>query len=201
MRCWCPRRRAINGRAVIAHRPVYRNGAILLPRGAPAVIQIAALNASGLKASGSLTSVSAGFDGKLALAGSGITGNLIFEPQGSVQRIDADLAFRDARLAGPPLIAVRQGSLKASLLLDPAGMSTDATFQLAGVRYGAVSLGRLNGTAKLRGGSGEVRASIAGSRGRQFDLQTIAQIRPTALSSKRAVRSTGGRWCSASRQS
>ncbi len=161
--------------------PFTGNGAILLPRGSGAVIQIAALDVSGLKASGALRSASGGFDGTLALAGSGINGSLAFKPQSSVQRIDADLVFRDARLAGPPLIAVRQGSAKASLLLDPAGMTTDMTFQLAGVRYGAVSFGRFNGTAKLRGGSGEVRASIAGSRGRQFDLQTIAQIAPNRI--------------------
>lgn len=161
--------------------PFTGNGAILLPRGQAAVIQIATLNASGLKASGALRSVPAGFDGTLALAGSGITGSLVFKSQGSIQRIDADLIFRDARLAGPPLIAVRQGSLKAALLLDPAGLSTDASFRLLGVRYGAVSLGRLTGTAKLRGGTGEVRAAIAGSRGRPFDLQTVAQIFPNRI--------------------
>ncbi|CAM3180904.1 Translocation/assembly module TamB [Sphingomonas antarctica] len=161
--------------------PFTGNGAILLPRGQAAVIQIATLNASGLKASGSLRSVPAGFDGTLALAGSGVSGSLVFKPQGDIQRIDADLAFKDAHLAGPPLITVRQGSMKAALLLDPAGLSTDATFQLAGVRYGAVSLGRLNGTAKLRGGTGEVRASVAGSRGRPFDLQTVAQISPNRI--------------------
>ena len=161
--------------------PFTGNGAILLPKGGAAVIQIATLNASGLKISGSLRSVPAGFDGTLALAGSGVSGSLIFKPQGDIQRIDADLAFKDAHLAGPPLITVRQGKVQASLLLDPAGVSTDATFQLAGIRYGAVSLGRLNGTAKLRGGTGEIRAAIAGSRGRPFDLQTVAQISPNRI--------------------
>ncbi len=161
--------------------PFTGNGAILLPRGAAAVIQIAQINASGLKVAGSLRSAPAGFDGTLNLTGSGVSGSLVFVPQGSIQRINADIAFRDARLAGPPIIAIRQGTVQAALLLDPAGLSTDATFRLAGVRYGAVSLGRLNGTAKLRGGSGEVRASIAGSRGRPFDLQTVAQISPNRI--------------------
>nr|MBA3897624.1 translocation/assembly module TamB [Sphingomonadaceae bacterium] len=162
--------------------PFTGNGAILLPHGSPATIQIARLNASGFQATGALRSLPGGFAGRLALGGSGISGTLDFAPAGSSQRIEAHLIARDAKLIGPPVIAARRGRLDAVLLLDPAGTSVDAIAQAQGLRYSGVSLARLALTAKLRGGTGEVRAAFAGSRGRAFDLQTVAQVSPGRIS-------------------
>nr|MDQ2879351.1 translocation/assembly module TamB [Pseudomonadota bacterium] len=44
-----------------------------------------------------------------------------------------------------------------------------------------LALGRFAATAHLRGGTGEVRASIAGQRGRAFDIQTVTQIAPNRI--------------------
>ncbi len=153
--------------------PFTANGAILLPPGQPATIAIAALDVSGTRASGSLAVVDGGFTGRLAVGGGGLAGELLFRPVGSVQRVEAHLDAKAARLAG---VTLRQGHLDLVTLLDPAGTSIDATATGLGVRRGSLSLARFAGTARLRGGVGEIRASIAGSRGRAFDIQSVTQV-------------------------
>ena len=171
-----------SARGVSTLGPFTGNGAILLPRNGNAVIQIAALDASGLRATGSLQALNGGLAGQMALNGSGVSGTLDFAVPGSVQRIEAHLTARDAKLAGPPVIAARRGQLDAVMLLDPRGTTIDATVTGQGLRYGNLTLAKLAGNAKLRDGSGEVRAEFAGSRGRTFDLQTVAQVSPERIS-------------------
>jgi translocation and assembly module TamB len=162
--------------------PFTGNGAILMPKGGTTTVQIAALDASGLRATGNLQALSGGFGGRLALNGSGISGTLDFAVPSGVQRIEAHLTARDAKLAGPPIIAARRGQVDAVMLLDPRGTTIDATVNGQGLRYGNLVLARLSGTTKLRDGSGEVRATFAGSRGRTFELQTVAQVSPDRIS-------------------
>jgi translocation and assembly module TamB len=161
--------------------PFTGNGAILLPSGGQAIIQVAQLAASGLVGKGQFHAVSGGLDGQLALSGSGISGTLAFAPQRDIQRIEAHLTARDAKLLGPPLIVARRGQADAVLLLNPKGTDVDATIQGQGLRYGGISLARLTANIHLRDGSGEVKTSFAGSRGRAFDLQTVAQIAPDRI--------------------
>ncbi|MES2290636.1 MAG: translocation/assembly module TamB domain-containing protein [Pseudomonadota bacterium] len=161
--------------------PFEGNGAILLPNGGPTVIQIASLTASGVKASGNLTVVTGGVAGQLAVAGGGLTGDVVLGIERGIQRVEAHLTARDVKLVGPPLIVVQRGKLDLVALLDPKGTSVDATFAGQGLRYGDVSLARLNGSAKLVGGTGEVRANFAGSRGRGFELQTVAKVSPDRI--------------------
>ncbi|CAN5198116.1 translocation/assembly module TamB domain-containing protein [soil metagenome] len=161
--------------------PFTGNGAILLPSGGQAVIQVGQIAASGLIAKGQFRAVAGGLDGQLALSGSGISGTLGFAPQNGIQRIEAHLTARDAKLVGPPLIAMGRGKIDAVLLLDPKGTDVDATVQGQGLRYGSIGLARLAGNIRLRDGAGEVKASFAGSRGRAFDLQTVTQIAPNRI--------------------
>ncbi len=162
--------------------PFTGNGAILLPKRGNAVIAIAALDASGLRASGSLQALTGGFGGRLALSGSGISGTLDFAAPSGVQRIEAHLTARDARLAGPPLIAARRGQVDAVMLLAATGTTIDANVTGQGLRYGNLSLAKLTASTRLRDGAGEVRAAFAGSRGRTFDLQTVAQVSSDRIS-------------------
>ncbi|TPG12828.1 translocation/assembly module TamB [Sphingomonas oligophenolica] len=155
--------------------PFTASGSILLPRGQGATIAIAQLDVAGTRATGNLAVVSGGFDGRLAVAGGGLTGELLFRPVGTVQRVEAHLDARNATLAGATL---RQGHLDLVTLLDPAGTSIEATATGQGLRQGRLSLARFAGNARLRGGVGEVRASISGSRGRAFDIQTVTQVTP-----------------------
>ncbi|CAN5841654.1 hypothetical protein BH11PSE6_BH11PSE6_02350 [soil metagenome] len=156
--------------------PFTGNGEILLPRGGGGTIAINRLDVSGTTASGALQIVTGGFDGRLAVAGGGISGELLFRPVGTVQRIEAHLAAEAARLADN--LTLRRGRLDAVVLLDPAGTSIEATASGIGLRRGTMSLGRFAVTASLRGGRGEVRASISGARGRAFDIKTVTQVTP-----------------------
>ncbi|WP_238475332.1 translocation/assembly module TamB domain-containing protein [Sphingomonas cavernae] len=156
--------------------PFTSNGAILLPQGQPATIAIADLKVSGTTAKGQLRSLPGGFDGRLDIAGGGLSGSLAFAPVGDVQQIVADLTASGARFEGPPEIAIRRGRVQATMLLDPAGTAIDADFDLRGFRRGTIHLSRLQGTAKLKAGVGQVRALVRGARGRAFDLQLVADI-------------------------
>ncbi len=157
--------------------PFTTNGAILLPPGADATIAIAALNVAGTKASGNIAVVDGGFNGALAVAGGGISGELLFRPVGQIQRVEGHLAAKAATL---DTVALRQGKLDFVTLLDPAGTSIEATATGLGLRRGTVSLARFNGSASLRGGVGTIKASIAGSRGRAFDIQSVTQVTATS---------------------
>jgi translocation and assembly module TamB len=150
-------------------------GAILLPPGAGAAIRVDALNVAGTKAAGTLGIVDGGFAGRLSVGGGGFAGELLFAVPGGVQRVEAHLTARGAQLSGATL---RQGRLDLTMMLDPAGTTIDATATGLGLRRGPLSLARLAVTAKLRDGSGEVRASVAGSRGRAFEIQSVTQVSP-----------------------
>ncbi len=144
------------------------NGAILLPSGGTARIAVAALNVAGTRASGALDVVEGGFNGALDVTGGGIGGRVALSPQRGIQRVDIDLEARAATLAQG--LRIRRGQLQAVMLLDPAGTSIDATLNAAGLRRGTLSLARLAANAKLVGGIGQARVSIAGSRGRAFAI-------------------------------
>jgi translocation and assembly module TamB len=158
--------------------PFTGTGAILLPAGRPAVIQVAALNVSGTRASGALRSDPGGFTGQLDVAGGGLNGRLLFNPFGEHQRISVNLAAEDARFPGPPPILVRRGSIEGVIVLDPAGTSVEGRLVARGLSRGGLSIASLDAEASLRGGVGEVRARVAGSRGRDFAFSAVADVAP-----------------------
>ncbi|OWK31921.1 translocation/assembly module TamB domain-containing protein [Sphingomonas mucosissima] len=151
-------------------------GEILLPRGADAQIAVRRLSVSGTRAAGTIGITDDGFDGRLVVAGGGIDGEVLLRPVGTVQRIEARLSLRGARLAGEA--TVRQGRLELVALLDPAGTNVEATFNGTGLRRGALSIARVAANAKLRDGVGQIRAAAAGSRGRAFDIQSVIDVTP-----------------------
>ena len=156
--------------------PFASNGAILLPAGQAATIAVAALDVTGTRGHGALRSDPGGFTGQLAVAGGGLSGTLGFVPVGTIQKIDAHLLADKAALAGKAGLTVRKGMLDATLLLRPEGPAVNATIAGQGLRRGGIAIARLASNIDLAGGRGTVKASIAGSRGRAFDLQTVATI-------------------------
>ncbi len=151
------------------------NGAILLPKSGDGTISIADLAVSGTHLQGPLAIVPGGFDGKLAVKGGGLSGDLLFRPAGGHQRIEAHLDATGATLG---TLTLRRGHLDAVAVLDPAGTSIEASLTGAGLRRGSLVLGRIAARASLRGGAGTVTASIAGTRGRAFDIQSVTQVTP-----------------------
>lgn len=160
--------------------PFTGNGNIQLPKGGQGVVQVAAIDVSGTRAQGALNIVTGGFDGQLAVAGGGISGTLLFQPVDGVQRIEGQLDANGATFANN--LTLRRGHVDLVAMLHPAGASLEATATGAGLRRGSLIIGRFAGHASLRGGTGEIRASIAGSRGRAFDIQTVTQVTPGSYS-------------------
>ncbi len=151
-------------------------GEILLPRGGQARIAVARLDVSGTRASGALDIVAGGFAGRLNVAGGGLSGALDFAPVGTVQRVSGGIAARMARLGAAA--TVRQGRVDFTALLDPAGARVEATATALGLRRGSLSIARFAGNVRLAGETGEARASVAGSRGAGFAVQTAVAIAP-----------------------
>ena len=189
--------------------PFTGNGAILLPRGQPALIRIAALDVSGSHASGSLRSDPGGFSGRLDVDGGGLNGVLLFSPVGTNQRIAVDLRANEARFAGPPPIMMRRGTITGVVILDPAGTSIEGRVVARGLSRGPVYLASLDTSASLRGGVGRVTARVAGSRGRDFNFTLAADVaqnryrvtgrgtldrRPLELASPAVLTSTPDGW-------
>lgn len=152
------------------------NGAILLPKGGGGTIAIADLSVSNTHAKGALAIVTGGFDGRLAVAGGGLAGELLFRPVDGKQRIEAHLDAAAAKLA--EAVTVRRAHLDLVTVLDPAGSSIEASLTGGGLRRGSLVIGRFAAHASLRGGTGTITASIAGSRGRAFDIQSVVRVTP-----------------------
>jgi len=158
--------------------PFSGGGAILLPPGGNATIQISALNVSGTRVTGSLRIATGGIAGNLDLSGGGLTGRLALNPVASGQSIAFNLAARDASFAGPPPILIRRGQANGVVILGSAGTSIEGRVQLRGMSRGSLSLGRLDASASLRAGRGRIEARLAGSRGQDFALNLAADVTP-----------------------
>jgi translocation and assembly module TamB len=160
--------------------PFTGRGVILLPPGGQAVVRVANLAVSGVTASGDIRPVAGGLDGQLGVTGP-VTGYINFQPVNAVQQIQLKLAANDASFDGPTVIAVRRGTLDGTILLDPAGTTINATAQARGLRVGGILLGRFAANAEMTDGAGRIRASLAGQRGRIFDIQGEAQVEPDRI--------------------
>lgn len=154
--------------------PFDGQGTILLPPGGQARIEIARLDVSGTRATGGLDIVPGGFAGRVTLAGGGLSGPLDFAPQGQVQQIRGSIEARSARLG--EAVTVRQAHVDFTTLLDPAAAQVEATVTGIGLRRGGLSIARFAGNVRLAGDNGTIRASIAGSRGGGFAIQSVTQV-------------------------
>ena len=161
--------------------PFTAEGNILLPPGGSAVIDIARLSVGGTTARGRLTAVTGGLTGNLTVAGGGLDGRIALAMVRGIQRAEVHMTARNAQFAGPPPIMIGRGTIDAVVLLDPRGTDVQATFSGSGFRRGNLSIARFQGDARLVDGSGLVRASIAGARGRSFALQLTAGVTPDRI--------------------
>ncbi|MFM1981350.1 MAG: hypothetical protein RJB22_69 [Pseudomonadota bacterium] len=150
-------------------------GRLALPRGGRPNIEIADLTAGGIRASGNLAPIPNGLGGSLTLSGAA-TGRLDMDVASGMQRIRASIDARNARFAGPPAIAMARGSFDGTILLDPRGTSIDGTFSGRDVRYANLTAARLNGSVRLAGGRGDVKATLSGARGGDYTLSTDVRL-------------------------
>lgn len=157
--------------------PFEGNGQIALPSGRAATIDVQRLVVSGTVSQGIITPVAGGLAGRVAVTGA-VTGFVDLAMVDGLQRLAAELNAADARFNGPSPIVVRQGKLTATMLLDPAGASIDATLQARGVQMGPLRIGRIAANTRLVDGRGIARASLSAPRGGLFELQMEAGIAP-----------------------
>ena len=148
-------------------------GAILLPRGGQGTIRFDRLDVTGTRAAGDLAIVPGGFAGVLDVQGGGLSGDVTLRPDDGVQAINIGLVAANARLAG---VGIRRGRLDATVRLEPDGAVLNASASANGLERGTLRLARFTGTAQLRGDTGQLTASIAGTRGRAFAIQGRADI-------------------------
>ncbi len=160
--------------------PFTGRGVILLPPGGQAVIRVANLAVSGVTAAGDIRPTDGGLDGQLGVNGP-VTGYVGLKPINGIQQVQLKLNATDASFDGPTAIEVRRGTLDATILLDPDGTTVSAVAQARGLRVGGILLGRFAANAQLIDGSGKVTGSLAGQRGRLFDLQGEAQVEPDRI--------------------
>ena len=162
--------------------PFTSNGRILLPKGAPTVIDIAALNVAGSVAQGSLRADPGGFTGRLQMEQGPLSGRLDFSPVGGDQRIEVHLAANNLTVAEPTALSVRSGRVDGTVILAEGRTTLDGIVSARGLSTSGITFARLTANARLVNGSGEVRAAVAGSRGTAFQLVTVAQVSPDRIS-------------------
>jgi translocation and assembly module TamB len=158
--------------------PFTGTGNILLPPRGQAIVQVAALDVSGTRASGALRLDPHAFTGRLGVAGGGLDGELLFGPFNNRQRVAVTLNASDARFYGPPPIVIRRATIEGVLLLDPGGNSIEGRLTARGVSRGPLSIANVEASASLRGGFGRIAARIAASRGRDFTFNAVADAAP-----------------------
>lgn len=155
--------------------PFTGDGAILLPRGGQAAIRVDRLDVSGTRAKGLIQIADAGFEGDVGFTGGGLDGRLHFAPVNGVQAIEGDVTARNAALG--PGMSVRRARASFRLLFDPDGASVTANVQAGGLSNGSMRIGRLVADVQMRGGDGTIKATLSGSRGRAFNIDTMTEIR------------------------
>jgi translocation and assembly module TamB len=173
-----PNAYAFTAAADSALGPVQARGRIVTTPGATAY-EVAALDIGGITARGTLKPTPSGpVAGTMAVSGGGVEGTVRLAAQGAVQRMDAALTARTARLATDPPVSIRRGMLKATLLAESEGPNLSAQFDLEGVRQGELTLDYAKGTVEMTGGMGTAAALVAGERGVPFTLDLAAAFEP-----------------------
>ena len=59
--------------------------------------------------------------------------------------------------------------------------SLEGTLEARGVQGAGISLARLSASGRLVNGAGQVRASLAGRRGSEFEFTTLADVQPDRI--------------------
>lgn len=152
--------------------PFTSEGAILLPAGGEAAVDVRSLKLAGSEGSGRLAIVEGGLDGTLRLAGGEIGGTVRIAPVGNgQQRIALDLTLDDADFPGPPTMRFADGAVQAVLLLGgDGGLSAQATIRTRRAAIAGLDVTRLDASLRYADGQGTFEARMEGQRGADFDL-------------------------------
>ncbi len=154
---------------------------LTMPAGGPTRIGIERLNVWRTLVTGNLTLEGGAASGALQLAGGGIDGTVRLAARNGGQGFDVDLTARNATFPGPTAISVAQATVNASGFIGGGNSSINGTVQAAGINYGSLFIGRLNGNAQVTNGRGTFQAALTGRRGSRFDLQLAGNVEPNRI--------------------
>lgn len=144
----------------------------LIRPGAATAIDVGAVTLAGITGRGTLIQTPAGpFAGRLDLSGAGIDGSALLAATGAVQRADVALTAANAKLPLSPPVAVGNGNLRATVLLDDAGPVVTGRFTAAQVRRADIVLTSASGTIDYRAGRGGAQVELAGIGEAPFTLK------------------------------
>jgi translocation and assembly module TamB len=158
------------------------NGAILLPPGQPATIVIDKIATSAAKGAGSLRADVGGFTGRIDLAGGATTGPMLFNIRGGMQAIEMHLIAQRATYNSAIPISIGRGRFDGTVELDPAGVAVNGKAMILGASRQGVSVARASSDIAMAEGRGTLHVTVAGSRGRTFQLNTTTSFAPDSFS-------------------
>lgn len=152
---------------------------VLLRMGAAMTIDVRNAHFAGMDLKGRLQQTRAGpFAGQLAFAGSGVTGNLRLDAEGSNQRADFDAKAYQAQIPGSAGLMIGRALVSGHAVLYPEKPLIVADVQVANLRYGqfVMTAGRVR--VNYQGGRGTAQAFARGSSGVPFQVAANAQLTP-----------------------
>ncbi len=156
-------------------------GQLLLPKTGGPSVRVDRLNIAGSTASGLVRPVNGALEGQLTLIGQGMAGDILLNAEGGGQRVVGQLALANLALTYPMALTIQQGEVDMNALFVGSRSDIAATISARGVQSGGLTLGRLAAQANIVDGSGEVTASIRGTRRSGFELQANAAVSPNAV--------------------
>ncbi|MFM9977461.1 MAG: translocation/assembly module TamB domain-containing protein [Sphingomonadaceae bacterium] len=148
----------------------------------PLTIDIARGRVAGIDVRGRvIQSVSGPYAGTLALAGSGITGQVTLGAAGTVQRADFVLNATGGRIPGDQAISIGGGTVRGTALLYPDAPAINADFRLANLVQGDVLLSQAQGRVRYQNGRGTAAVVARGQTNTPFDLAAQAAFAPDRI--------------------
>ncbi len=172
----------LNAAGQTTYGPANLRGRLVTRPGQPLVVDIAALDAVGLTASGPLTLTGSAFTGTLAATGPGISGTLRLSPYQNVQRIEAGLVARNGQLqlAGRPT-SVTRGAVDATITLYPDAPTIAARSTFAGVERADLDIETGTANIDYRAQRGTAVVNLRGFRSVPFTVDGRIAFEPERL--------------------
>lgn len=167
--------------------PFSADGDLLLPVGEAFIARFDRLLVSDTIVTGRVTNSASGLIGDFAVNQGGVEGMITMRATDNMQRVDANLTIANARFRGDDNILIRSGKFTMTGLFNGQNSDVDATLQAQGISRGNLILGRVAANAKIKNGTGNITASLAGTRGSGFDLTSNINVQPN----KYSIRASG----------
>jgi translocation and assembly module TamB len=121
------------------------------------------------------------FAGQIDINGKGIVGTVALSSADAIQRADIRLNADAAEINLATPVTIRDGEVRASLLLPASGPSLTGSFDIGDVRRGDLIIVRSSGTINYANGSGHAVASVKGVAEVPFDGKFDVKLVPDRI--------------------